>query len=76
VLQVSSEAILTLGKRRTLRIREKEVVGHEVVIEGLTSEESLSVQERGLGGRRHMGCGIFVPLIHRKIGNDEQSTLG
>jgi CRISPR-associated protein Cas6 len=61
VLGISSEAILTIGKRRTLRIHDKEVVGYEVILVGLTAEESLTLQERGLGGRRHMGCGIFVP---------------
>jgi CRISPR-associated protein Cas6 len=59
---LSSQVILTLGKRRTLRIKDKEVVGYEVIIEGLSAEESLLVQERGLGGRRHMGCGVFVPF--------------
>ena len=62
-LGVSTEARLSLGKRRTLRIKDKEVVGYEVVLEGLTAEESLSLQEHGLGGRRHFGCGIFVPAI-------------
>jgi hypothetical protein len=33
-----------------------------VIIEGLTAEESLTIQEKGIGGRRHMGCGVFVPL--------------
>lgn len=62
MLKVSSEAILTLGKRRTFRIRDKEIVGNEVIIEGLTAEESLNIQEQGLGGRSHMGCGVFVPV--------------
>jgi len=61
-LNVSHEATLSLGKRRTLRIKDKEVVGYEVIIEGLTAEESLDLQEKGIGGRRHMGCGVFVPL--------------
>ncbi len=61
-LGISPEAKLFLGKRRTLRIKDKEVVGYEVFIEGLTAEESLSVQEHGLGGRRHFGCGVFVPF--------------
>ena len=61
-LGIAQEAILTLGKRRTLRIKDKEVVGYEVILEGLTAEESLIVQEKGLGGRRHMGCGVFVAL--------------
>lgn len=61
-LGLSSETILTIGKRRTLRIKDKEVVGYEVILEGLTAEESLDVQEKGIGGRRHMGCGVFVAL--------------
>ncbi len=60
-LGVSPEAIPTLVKRRTLRIKDKEVVGYEVILEGLTAEESLNIQEVGLGGRRHMGCGVFAP---------------
>jgi len=59
-LGVSEEAQVHPGKRRTLRVKSKEVVGYEVVLECLTAEESISVQEHGLGGRRHMGCGIFV----------------
>lgn len=67
-LGVSAEVIVTLGKRRTLRIKDKEIVGYEVLLEGLTAEESLAVQENRtddphLGfSRRHMGCAVFVPL--------------
>ena len=52
---------LLLGTRRTLRIKDKQVVGFDAVITELTAEESLILQERGLGGRRRMGCGVFVP---------------
>lgn len=64
-LNVSSEAIVTIGKRRTMRIKDKEIVGYEVIIEALAAEESLNIQSTGLGGRRHMGCGIFVALLPR-----------
>ncbi|MGH8659237.1 MAG: type I-MYXAN CRISPR-associated protein Cas6/Cmx6 [Gammaproteobacteria bacterium] len=50
-----------LGERRTLRVKDKQVVGFEVAVSGLTAEESLTLQEKGLGGRRRMGCGMFVP---------------
>lgn len=53
----------TSPRRRTLRIRGLEIVGHEVLLENLSVRESLDVQAHGLGGRRHMGCGVFVPLI-------------
>jgi CRISPR-associated protein Cas6 len=64
-LGISTEAHLSLGKRRTLRIKEKEVFGYEVLIERLSAEESLLLQEHGLGGRRHMGCGVFSPVVAR-----------
>ncbi|HDQ99817.1 MAG TPA: type I-MYXAN CRISPR-associated protein Cas6/Cmx6 [candidate division WOR-3 bacterium] len=48
--------------RRTLEIRGRQVVGYAVIVQGLAADESLRLQERGLGGRRRFGCGIFVPL--------------
>ncbi|MGD9858197.1 MAG: type I-MYXAN CRISPR-associated protein Cas6/Cmx6 [Planctomycetaceae bacterium] len=98
--------------RRTLKIKAAEIVGYEVLLHGLTAEESLTIQSHngvrppnafasdnppptadassidrvssaeetpptprraawlippnGLGGRRHMGCGGFVPYIRGK----------
>jgi CRISPR-associated protein Cas6 len=57
-LDVAGEAVL--GERRTFRVKEKQVVGFELAVTGLTAEESLTLQEHGLGGRRRMGCGVFV----------------
>lgn len=47
--------------RRTIRIRDKEVVGFAVIVSRLTAEESIRLQETGVGGRRRFGCGVFVP---------------
>jgi CRISPR-associated protein Cas6 len=47
--------------RRTLRIRDKEVVGFAVRVDGLSAESSILIQEKGVGGRRRFGCGIFIP---------------
>ena len=47
--------------RRVLRIKGRRIVGHAVRVLGLSAEESLIVQEHGLGSRRRMGCGVFVP---------------
>jgi CRISPR-associated protein Cas6 len=52
----------TLGPRRTLRIKDRVIVGYAVWLSELSAEESVDVQERGLGGRRHMGCGVFAPV--------------
>lgn len=48
--------------RRILRIKEKRVVGYALRVSGLSAEGSLRLQEAGLGGRRRMGCGVFVPF--------------
>lgn len=47
--------------RRTIRIHDKEVVGFALRVEELTAEESILLQEKGIGGRRRFGCGIFLP---------------
>jgi CRISPR-associated protein Cas6 len=61
VLGISESAIVTVGKRRTMRVKQRELVGYEVLVEGLTADESITLQERGVGGKRHMGCGVLVP---------------
>jgi len=45
--------------RRTISIHGASVVGFAVRVENLTAEESIVLQEQGLGGKRHFGCGIF-----------------
>ena len=47
--------------RRTIRISGKKVVGFALGVGELTAEESIMLQEKGTGGRRHFGCGIFIP---------------
>lgn len=49
-------------KRRVVRIKKQVIVGFALQVDGLMAEESLDLQENGIGGRRHMGCGLFVPL--------------
>ncbi|MBX6312325.1 MAG: type I-MYXAN CRISPR-associated protein Cas6/Cmx6 [Isosphaeraceae bacterium] len=51
-----------LLQRRVLRIKGVSIVGFALVIEDLTPEGSERLLVHGLGGRRHMGCGIFVPV--------------
>lgn len=49
------------GKRRVMRVKDKRVVAHSLLVSELSTEDSIRLQETGLGGRRKMGCGIFVP---------------
>ena len=48
--------------RRTLRINGKEIIGFPLQVSGLSASDSILLQERGLGGRRHFGCGIFTSI--------------
>lgn len=48
--------------RRVLHIKGERHVGFAMLIEGLSADESLRLQEHGLGGRRKMGCGLFLPV--------------
>jgi CRISPR-associated protein Cas6 len=54
-------AEIQVGERRTLRVKDKQVVGFELAATDLDAENSIRLQEEGLGGRRRMGCGVFVP---------------
>ncbi len=47
--------------RRTIRIRDKEIVGFALEVQGLSPADSIALQEAGLGGRQRFGCGVFVP---------------
>jgi len=71
-LGVSSEVKITIGKRHALQIKHKEVVGYEVIVNGLDALESVTIQENGppdnphIGfARQHMGCGVFVSVSGR-----------
>lgn len=47
-------------RRRVIRVKGQAIVGYALV-SGLNADESLRLQERGLGGRTKMGCGFFLP---------------
>jgi CRISPR-associated protein Cas6 len=51
---------VTIGRRKTFRIHDKQIVGYSLLVSELTAEESILLQEKGLGGRRKMGCGVFL----------------
>lgn len=48
--------------RRILRVKDIKLVGYGVTLTGLSDDDSLKVQTLGIGGRRKMGAGLFVPL--------------
>lgn len=48
-------------KRRVVRIKGVTITGYATVVAELSAEHSLVLQEKGLGGRTHIGCGFFSP---------------
>lgn len=59
---MGAEAATVVGSRRTLRIAGREIVGFQVSLRVTNPTHSLTIQERGIGGRRSMGCGLFDPI--------------
>lgn len=49
------------GKARRARGEGGEIAGFSLMLHGLSPDQSLKVQEAGLGAGRKLGCGIFVP---------------
>jgi CRISPR-associated protein Cas6 len=59
--QESTSVEIQVGPRRVLHIKGTTIAGHAVALAGLHAQASLLLQCRGLGGRRHMGAGVFIP---------------
>lgn len=53
------------GKRRRMRMGGGDVEGYSLMLHDLSLQDSILVQERGLGRYRIYGCGIFIP--HKSI---------
>jgi CRISPR-associated protein Cas6 len=47
---------------RTIRLEGRQLLGFEMAVRGLTPQASLLLQGQGFGGRRALGCGLFVPF--------------
>lgn len=54
------------GPRRVVRVGGHTIVGFGLSVHELSEEGSIVLQERGLGGRKHMGCGFFLPIKIKK----------
>ncbi|MBO0697695.1 MAG: type I-MYXAN CRISPR-associated protein Cas6/Cmx6 [Zavarzinella sp.] len=52
-------------RRRIVHIKGKKIVGYPLIVQGLMADESIRLQEVGLGGRTRIGCGFFVPYRER-----------
>lgn len=56
------EANIEIRRVRALHISDKKIICFRVWVSDLSPEHSLRLQSMGIGGRRHMGCGLFDPF--------------
>jgi CRISPR-associated protein Cas6 len=49
------------GKRHSLRVDGLDMTTFSMMLHGLAPEQSLRLQQHGLGTHRLLGCGLFVP---------------
>lgn len=57
---VGERVEVTMGKRRVMRAATHRIVGFAVELAELPDAASLAIQASGIGGRRHMGAGVFI----------------
>jgi CRISPR-associated protein Cas6 len=61
ILGISHSVGIEVGRRRIVRIRGQTVIGFGLRLSNLSVDESIVIQQEGVGGRRHLGCGLFGP---------------
>lgn len=66
-LGIQGNLILPLNEegepsRKAIKIKTYSVVGFSLIVTDLNEEDSLKLQQHGLGGKHRMGCGIFTPF--------------
>jgi CRISPR-associated protein Cas6 len=49
------------GKRQSMQVSGREVTTFSLMLHALAPDQSLRLQQHGLGVNRLLGCGIFVP---------------
>jgi CRISPR-associated protein Cas6 len=57
------------AKYKTIKVRGFTVMGFGLTVTNLNPVDSLILQQEGLGGKRKMGCGMFVPV--QSVNNHE-----
>lgn len=52
---------MMVGKQNTIQTPNGDVTTRSIMVADLDKEQSVRLQQRGVGPYRHLGCGIFVP---------------
>jgi CRISPR-associated protein Cas6 len=67
LLSQDIHGVVSILRRGKFEIHGRRVIGFGLGIERLSVSNSLKLQTLGLGGRRHFGCGIFVPPRNKRL---------
>jgi hypothetical protein len=49
------------GRRQVVSCGAAQLTGFSLMLDGLSTDDSMQLLEAGLGRHRHLGCGVFVP---------------
>lgn len=65
-LEISGKVVIPIDRngnplRKTIKIQRFTVVGFTTEVSELSDEDSIKLQQWGIGGKHHMGCGYFLP---------------
>jgi CRISPR-associated endonuclease/helicase Cas3 len=65
-LEISAKVSIPTNKngeliRKTLKVKRYTIVGFTTEVSDLSEDNSLKLQQWGIGGKRHLGCGYFLP---------------
>lgn len=67
---------IIVGPRRKVKIGGHIIIGFALAIGELIPEESIQLQIRGIGGRRHVGCGVFFPMNPERVAGMPPQQMG
>ncbi len=66
-------------KRLTLQIKKPErtysIVGYSILVSNLSAEDSLKIQQVGIGGKRRLGCGVFYPAVKKSANSGGKKNV-
>ncbi len=65
-------ASMVCGRVTPIATPERTYQAHSLMLAGLTREQSLLLQQSGLGAGRKLGCGLFIP--HKDIGDPQSRS--
>ena len=54
---------IEIGRRQRFCASRRSVTGFALTLHDLSEENSIALQEQGLGNHRHLGCGFFVAAL-------------